>query len=165
VDVASELDSWISGIRFPHRLNIARGLGMITAGNHKPGVWKSLRKNIKGLNHELQPLVRSPLAKGKDPMRVASAGEVRIFGPARQNTVRTHMHIVSTIFLVQYPPVARHQDGDGVCQQQHPCREFSCEPVGGGKAHPRVFQIYSVHQVVQRHVGVASTQARKKRSR
>jgi len=120
VDVASELDSRISGALFPHRFNVARGLGMIAAGNHEPGVWKSSRKGIKGLDHELQPLVRSPLAKGKDPVRVAPPGEIRIFGAAGQNTVRSHVHVVATIFLVQYSPVSRHQNGDGVRQQQHP---------------------------------------------
>ena len=164
MDVASELDSRISGTLLPHRFNIARGLGMIAAGNHKPGLGKNPRKGVKSLDHEFQPLVRSPLAKGKDAVRITAAGEIRKFRAARQNTVRTHVYVVSTIFLVQYPPIARHQDGHRVCKQQHPGCKFSCQPVGGSKADARVVQIYSVHQVVQRHVGVASTEARKERS-
>lgn len=73
MDVAGKVNSRISGAFFPYRFDIACGLGMVTAGNDKPGLRKGSRNGFKGLDHQLQPLVRSPLAKGKDPVRVAAA--------------------------------------------------------------------------------------------
>ncbi len=89
--------------------------------------------------------------------------KIRIFRPPSQDTVRPHVHVVATVFFLKDPPVSRHQHGDRVRQQEHSGSNGTGQPIGASVPDPRVFEIDGVHEVVQCHVGVVPTEARKKR--
>ena len=75
--------------------------------------------------------------------------------------MRTKMYIIAAIFVVENPAIAGHKHGYRVGQEKHSRGQSACHTIGSREADSGVFEVYSVHQVVERHVGVATGQARK----
>jgi len=71
--IAGELDPRIPRAFFLHRFHISRRLRMVAAGNHQFGCWQRFSEALEGLNHEFQPLIRSPLAECQNAMFGISA--------------------------------------------------------------------------------------------
>jgi hypothetical protein len=92
--------------------------------------------------------------------RIAAAGKVRVFGPAGENSVGPNMHIFATIFFVENLAVARHQNRYRIRQEKHSGSDCPCEAIGARMTHACVLQIDGVHQMMERYVGVAPSQAR-----
>ncbi len=113
---------------------------MVTAGNHEFDLGQLRRDQLEGHNHELKPLIGSPLPEcqnavsGSTPPR-----EVREFGPARKDAVRTQMHIIPPVLVVEDLAIAGHQHGDRVRKQQHSRRECARETIYAFVANPGIF--------------------------
>jgi hypothetical protein len=162
--VSGELNRGISGALLLRRLHIARCLRMISACDHQLGIGKCLNDSLKRINHQFKALVGPPLAEGEYAvLGIAATGEIRIFGSARQNAMRSDVHIVAAIFFGKNAAIARHEDGHRIGQQQHSGRDCACRAIQSRVPYPGILQIHSVHQVVQRHMRVASAQPGKKR--
>ena len=82
---------------------------MISPRDHEPGFRNLRRHEVESLHHQLETFISSPFAKGKNAVLGISAppklGELR---PARENSVRPQMHIVTPILIVQNLAIARH---------------------------------------------------------
>jgi hypothetical protein len=67
------------------------------------------------------------------------------------------MHIIAAILFVEDLAISRHEHGYGVGKKKHTSGGSARETVGAGKAHSGILQVHRVHQVVQRHMGIATT--------
>ncbi len=86
---------------------------MVTAGNHELNLGQLCRDQLEGLNHEFEPLVGSPLPECQNAVSGSTAPrEIGEFGPAREDTVRTQMHIIPPILVVQDLAITGHQHGN-----------------------------------------------------
>ena len=68
------------------------------------------------------------------------------------------MNIVAPVFIIQDLAISRHQNGDGVRKQNHPRCHSASEAVQAFMAHACILQFDRVHEMVQCHVRVSSTQ-------
>lgn len=137
---------------------------MIAAGNDELRIWQALGNRSEGFDHQLQPFVGSPFAKGENAMfRIAAPRKIRVLGAMRKNAVGAHVHVVAAVSLRQYLPVVRHQHRDRIRQQQDARRDGSCQTVRPRKTDSEILQVHRVHEVVQRYMRVPSCEAREKR--
>ena len=75
--------------------------------------------------------------------------------------MRAEVHIIATIFLVQDFAISGHEHGYGIGKQEHAGGQSPRQTVGTGVANSGILEVYGIHQMVQRHVSVATTQTRK----
>jgi hypothetical protein len=76
--------------------------------------------DLKGFDHQLKPLVGSPLAECENAMfGIAATAKVRKLGPAGQDSVRAQVNVIAPIFFMQDPAISRHEDGYRIGEQQH----------------------------------------------
>ena len=73
------------------------------------------------------------------------------------------MDIVATVLIIQDLAVSRHENGHGVRKQKHPRGHRTSESIQAFMAHSCVLQFNRVHEVMQSHMGISPTQARKQR--
>jgi hypothetical protein len=69
------------------------------------------------------------------------------------------MNIVAAVSIVQDLAISGHQNGDGVRKQNHPRCHSTSETVQAFVAHACILQYDGIHEMVQSHMGVSSTQA------
>lgn len=139
-------------------------LGMVTPADHQPCSRQLRGDDIKRLNHQFEAFVRSPFAEGQNAMSwIPTARQVGKFRTARKNAVRTQVNVVSPVLVVEDFAIAGHENRDRVRQQQHTRSQSSRQPVGQFIANSSVPQVNGIHQMMQRNVGVAATQAREQR--
>lgn len=118
----------------------------------------------KGLDHQFQPLVRSPLPEGQDAvLRITAPLQIRILRFSGENAVRAQVNVVATVFFMQYFAISRHEHGNGVGKKQHLGGESSRQTIGARVANTSIFQIHGVHQVMQRDMGIATGETGKNR--
>jgi hypothetical protein len=130
---------------------------MVASSNDKFCIGQTLSDNFKSLNHQFEPLVGSPFSKSKNAvLRIAAPRKVGILGPGGQNTVRTEMHIIAPIFILQNLQIPWHQHRHRIRQQKHSGGNGSCQAIGSGVPHAGILQVYSVHQVMKGYVCVTS---------
>jgi hypothetical protein len=61
---------------------------MISSSDDQLRVRHSLREQMKRLDHQFEPLVSSPFAESENAvLRIATPGEIRIFGCSAQDAV------------------------------------------------------------------------------
>jgi hypothetical protein len=133
---------------------------MIAPADDQRGVGHGFGNALKRFDHELQPFVCSPFAEGKNAvLGITAAGEIGIFRPCGQNSVRAQVHIFAAILFVKNLAVARHEHGDGIRQQQHPGGEGAGPAVSARVPHTCIVQIHCVHKVMQGNVRIATVQA------
>jgi len=138
-----------------HGRNIARRSWMVASGDYQLHVGQAFGNQIKGLNHRLQPLVRSPFAKSQKPVgRIATTREVWILGEEGQDSVGANVHVSLTVVLEQDLAICRHEDGYGIGHQQHSGCETTCRTIKAREAHTCIFQIDRIHQMMQGHMSV-----------
>jgi hypothetical protein len=165
VDVSGELDVGISRVLFLDRLDIARCLRMVGSAHHQAGGGQDLRDQLKRIDHQLEPLVGSPLAKSQNAMlRVPAPGEIRVLGFSRQNAMRPEMHIVAAVFFVKDFAITGHEHRHRIRQQKHSGSHRAGHAVGAGVADSRVFQIDGVHQMVQGDMRITAAEPRQQGS-
>lgn len=66
------------------------------------------------------------------------------------------MNIIVPILFMKDLPIPRHEHRHRIREQQHPRGNGAGSAIKTRMLHPGIFQIDSVHQVVQCHVGIAS---------
>jgi hypothetical protein len=116
---------------------------------------------LKRLDHQLQALVGSPFAESQNAMLgIAPPGEVWILRLSREDSVRAKMNVIATILFVEDLAITGHEHGNGVRQKKHLGGGGAKQAIGARVAHSSVFQIHSVHQVVQGDVGIAAGETR-----
>jgi len=140
-----------------HRFHVAGSLGMVPSANHEPGIRQNIRHVFKRFDHQLQPLVGSPLAEGENTMfRIAAPVKAGEFGLSREYAVGAKMNVIATVFFMQDLPISRHQHGNGIGEKKHFCSDGTRQTIGACIADASIFQINRVHQMMQGHVGVAA---------
>jgi len=73
--IASEFDSRTFQMLLLHRFHVPGRLRVVPAANHQAGMRQRFRYMPERLDHQFQPLVRSPLAKGQNAMlRISPPG-------------------------------------------------------------------------------------------
>jgi hypothetical protein len=77
--------------------------------------------------------------------------------------VGAKMNIVAAVLIIQDLAVSRHENRHGVGKQKHPRGHRTSESIQAFMAHSCVLQFDRIHEVVQSHMGISSTQARKQR--
>lgn len=77
--------------------------------------------------------------------------------------MRTKMNVVAAVFLPKDIAIPRHQDRNGIRQQQHSCGNGSSPAISPRMPHAGVFEIDRVHEVVQGDVRIASAHASEQR--
>jgi hypothetical protein len=83
---------------------------MISPADYELCVRQRVVDNPERLDHQLEPLVRSPFSKCQNAvLRIAPPGKVGILRSPRQHTVRSQMNISAAIFFVQNLPITRHE--------------------------------------------------------
>lgn len=96
-------------------------------------------------------------------MRISAARKIRQLRPLRENAVRPQMHIVSSIFVVQYLAIARNEHRDRIRQQESSRGDRTGEAIEPLMADSGIFQVHGIHQMVQRNVRVTAAQAGEQR--
>jgi len=69
------------------------------------------------------------------------------------------VHIGAAVFVEQDFAIPRHEHRHGIRKQQHSGGERASHAVGARKTHSSVLQVDGIHEMVQRHMGVAAAQA------
>ncbi len=160
--VAGEFNPWVAGTGPFDRLDVSMRLRMIATGNDQLRVRQTTLQGFEGCDHELQALVRSPFTECKNAvLGIASAGKVGEFGPSSQSAVGTHVDIVAAVFVEQNFAIPGHEHRDGIRKQQHSRGERAGHAISARKTYSGVLQVDGIHQMVQRHVGIATAQAGK----
>ena len=91
---------------------------MVSSADNQLGVRQSCIHNLERLNHQLEPFIRSPFSERQYAVLwIAATGEIRVFGPARQNAMGSHMNVVVTILFMEYLPISRHKHRDRIREQ------------------------------------------------
>ena len=72
--------------------------------------------------------------------------------------MRSQVHIVAAIFVIQYLAVAGHQHRNRIGKQEHSRGESTGPPVKPLVANSDILQFYRVHQVMQRNVRVSTSE-------
>jgi hypothetical protein len=130
---------------------------MVSTAHNQLRVGHGIVDNLESLDHQLQSLIRSPLSESQNAvLRIAAPRKVGIFRPAGEHAMRAKMNIVASIFVLQNLAIARHEHRHGIRQQKRPGGERAGCPVCTRVAHPGVFEIDCIHQMVQSDVGIAA---------
>ena len=137
---------------------------MIAACDNQLRVRHSLPQQLERLNHEFEPLVGSPLAKSENAMGIAATREVRKLWSSGKDAVGTKMDVIAPVFIVEDLAISRHENGYGVCKQQHARCDCTCAAIEPLMPNAGIFQIDGVHEVMQGDVRIASAQAGEQRS-
>lgn len=162
--IAGEFNFRVSCVLLLHRFHVAGSVGMVPSANHQPGVRQNFRHVFKRFDHQLQPLVGSPLAEGQNAMfRIAAPVKAGEFGLSREDAVGAKVNVIATVFFAQDLTIAGHKYGNGVGEKKHFCSDGAGQTIGARITDAGVFQINRVHQMMQGHVGVAAAQTCKKR--
>ncbi len=74
------------------------------------------------------------------------------------------MHVVTSIFFVENFAIPRHEHRYRIRQQEHPGGNRASHAIGSRVPDTGILQVDGIHQMVQCHMCVAATHARKKRS-
>ena len=157
--VAGELDSGIALVTEGDGSDIARRVGMISPSDHQLGGGKLLPHLAEGVNHRLQALVGSPLAKGQNAaIGIISAGKVGGFRTMGEDSMRPPVHVSGPVFLLQQLAVSGQQDRNRVGQQQHPRCNRAGAPVHAAKMHVRIAQVDRIHQVMEGDMRIVAAQ-------
>jgi hypothetical protein len=165
VDISGELDAGVSRVLFLDGLDIPGCLGMVCSAHHQAGRGQDLGDQLKGIDHQLEPLVGSPLAKRQNAMlRVPAPGKIRALGFSRQNAMRAEMHVVAAVFFVKDFAITGHEYRHRIRQQKHSRSHRAGQSVGAGVADSRVFQIDGIHQMVQGDMGITAAEPRQQGS-
>jgi hypothetical protein len=155
----------ITSVLGSYGFDVSAGLRVIAASDNQLGIRNSLYNLPKRLDHQFQALVSSPFPEGENAMhRIATLRKIRIYRAVREDAMSSHMHVISTVLFIENFPVARHQHGNRVREQQHSCRNCSCQPVAATEAYAKILQIHGVHQMVQCHMSIFSAGTRKQRN-
>ena len=163
-NVSAEFDARIAGTPLFHRVDITARLRMISACDDQLHIGQLLGDQVESLDHQFESFVGAPFSKSENAMdRISAPCEIGEFRPARQNAMRAQMNVVPSVFVIQDFAITGHQNRDGIGEQKHSRGNRAREPVQPFIANADVFQFHRVHQVMQGHVGIASTQARQQR--
>jgi hypothetical protein len=155
--VSGEFHAWIIFEALGHRGNITWSSGMVAPSHHQLHVGQAFGNQIKGLDHRLQPFVRSPFAKSQKAVgRITTSREVRILGEVGQDSVGTNAHVSPAVLLQQDLAICWHENGYGIGHQQHSGCEATCRAVKAREAHTRIFQIDGIHKMMQGHMCVTA---------
>jgi hypothetical protein len=137
---------------------------MITPSDDEFEVRNLRFEQMKGFDHEFEPLVRTPFSKRQNAMcRRSAPGKVREFRPASKQTMGAEMNIVTTVFVIQDLAVSGHQHRDGIRQEKHSRGYRARYAIQALMTHAHILELNCVHQVVQGHVRVPPRQSRKQR--
>ena len=137
---------------------------MISPCNHESGLRELWSEQIESLDHEFETLVRAPFPKGQNTVGGSSTTrKVGEFGAASQQAVGAKMNIVAAVLVVQDLAVSRHKNRHRVRKQKHPRRHRTSKSIQALVAHAYVLQFDRIHEVVQSHMGITSTQAGEQR--
>jgi len=144
-------------VLFFQRFHIACRLRMISSGNDQLCIRHGSSHNLECLNHELEALVGSPFTERQNAVvRIATLREIRIFGSAGQNTMRSDVNIVVAVLFVKNLPVPGHEHRDGVREEDHSGGNSAGSAVKTRVLHACILQIDSIHQMMQSDVGIAA---------
>ena len=131
---------------------------MITSRYYEFDVRQFRRKQIEGLDHQFQTLVRSPFSESQNALdRISTAREVREFRTASQQSVRAKMDIIPPVLVIQDLAISRHKNRNGIGEQKHPCGHRTREPIEALVTDASIFEFNRVHEVMQSHMGVPSS--------
>lgn len=109
--IAAEFNLRIVHALLPYVVRVSLRLRMISAGNNQLYVRHSFGKQRKSFNHQLQPLIGSPLAEGENAVgRIPAPREIGKFRPPRQNAVGAQVNIVAAVLVIQDLAIAGHED-------------------------------------------------------
>jgi len=138
---------------------------MIRTGDHQLGLGE-LRSDLhEGVNDLLEPFVGSPFPEGKNAMvRIAPLRKVRILRTSRQDSVAPHVHRAPSVLLANQAPVRGKQDGNRVRKEQQLRRNHSGCAIGRLETNAGILQIYRLHELMKRDVGVDAGHAGKRRN-
>jgi hypothetical protein len=132
---------------------------MISPRNYEFGLRQLPSKQVESLNHEFQTLVRAPFSKGQNVVgRSSTTRKVRKFGATSQQSVGAKMNIVAAVLIIQDLAISRHENRHGVRKKKHPGCHSTCEAVKAFTAHTYILQFHGIHEMVQSHMGVPSTE-------
>ena len=102
-----------------NRRKIALGLRMISACYDQFDIGYLPRDRVEGVDHGLEALIGSPLAKRKNSMAgIATLGEIGVFRSAREDSVLADVHGAPAIFIAYQCAVGGQQHGDGIGKQE-----------------------------------------------
>lgn len=144
------------GTLLGHRGRVSRGTRMVAPSDHQLHARVSHDDPIKGLDHRLQSLVRAPFAESQNSRRIPAPRKIGEFRFLLENPVHPEVNVVAPVALLQDVAVGRHQHGNRIRQQQHAGGDRSRRAVEPRKAHPGIFQVHGLHQVMQRDVRVVT---------
>jgi hypothetical protein len=137
---------------------------MIASGYDQLRIRYLFGNEIEGVDHQLQPFVSAPLAEGENSMfGISAPRKVRWLRPSRQDAMGSDVHIVAAILFCEDLAIARHKHRHGIRQEENSCSHCARPTISSRKANAGILQIYSIHQVMQRDMGVTAVQAREKR--
>jgi hypothetical protein len=145
-DIAPELDARVLGAQLPDQVGVARCLWMVSPGNHQLCVWQLLSDEVKSLYHQLETFVGSPLAERQNSvLGISAPGEVREFRPARKNAMRTKVHVIAPVLVVEDLAIAGHQHRHRVREQQHSRSHGARKAIEPFMSHPDILQFHRIH--------------------
>jgi len=160
IQIAGKLHSRIVSPLFLDRLNITGSLWMVPAGNDQFDVRQPRCHLLERVDHQFKPFVSSPFAECKNAMlRIAAPRKIRRLRPRGQDAVRSNVNVVTTILLVQYFAVSRHEHGNGIGKQKDSCCNGARHPICTRVPNSGILQIHRVHEMVQGDVGITTRQS------
>jgi hypothetical protein len=92
--------------------------------------------------------------------RITASGEIGEFRPSGQNAMRSQVHIIAAILVIQNFSIAWHQHRNRVGKQKHARGDRSCEAIKVLVANSDILQFHRIHQVMKCDVRISATQAR-----
>lgn len=87
---------------------------------------------------------------------IAPTRKGRELGTSSESTVRPYVHIVAAVFVEKNFAISRHEHRHGIRKQQHSRGKRSGHPVGAWETYSSILQVDSIHEMVQRHMGIAA---------
>jgi hypothetical protein len=160
-DVAGELDARIAITLFLDRIDVAGGLRMVAASDHKLHPRMAVSHPAKSLNHQLQALIRSPLTERQNAVhRVTATRKFRKLGATGEHSVGSQVNVSATIFFIQNLAVSRHEHRNRIRHQEHSRCHCSRHAVHPLETDTSIAEFNRVHQMMQGHVREASAHPR-----
>jgi len=128
---------------------------MITSRNDQFRLRQLRREQLKRFYHEFEAFVRAPFTECQDALRWGSTtGVVRELGSPGKQTVRPKVNIVPPVLIIQDLAISRHENRDGVGEQEHSGCHGSRKTVKPLVLHAGIFEFDRIHEVVQSHMRV-----------
>jgi hypothetical protein len=90
---------------------------------------------------------------------ISTLRKIRVFGPARQNSMVAYVHCSPAVFFPQDTAISGHQDRNGIGEKQHLCSRETSGAIQKGKTNAGVMQIHRFHELVKRHMGIEPPRA------